>query len=116
MTWRFSRFLPINFVSRKAGIAVTMNAIKTRLRGWVSTVRSPRSPRGKVRRNFRMRRQKNAVRARIAPSWMTMLYIFQKPFLRSIWNSASAIRRCAVELTGRNSVSPSMAPSRTERR
>ena len=73
-------------------------------------VRSPLSPRGKVCRNFKMRRQKKAVSARIAPSWMTMLYIFQKPFLRSIWNNASAIRRCAVELTGRNSVRPSMNP------
>src|SRR5881396_3057372 len=31
-----------------------------------------------------------------------------------MWNSASEILRCAVELTGRNSVSPSMIPNTTE--
>jgi len=30
-----SRFLPITFVNRKDGIAVTTNAIMTRLNGWV---------------------------------------------------------------------------------
>src|SRR6185312_8375383 len=52
----------------------------------------------------------------IAPSWMTMEYIFQKPFCRSMPSRASEMRRCAVELTGRNSVRPSMMPSRTERK
>src|SRR2546425_11350962 len=33
-----------------------------------------------------------------------------------MWNSASAILKCAVELTGRNSVSPSIIPSTTESR
>src|SRR6266446_9867400 len=45
---------------------------------------------------------------------MTIVYIFQKPSCRSIFSSASAIRRCAVELTGRNSVSPSTIPRKTD--
>src|SRR5437667_11638514 len=42
---------------------------------------------------------------------MTMVNIFQYGLLRSSPSSASEIRRCAVELTGRNSVTPSMIPS-----
>jgi hypothetical protein len=50
----------------------------------------------------------------MAPSWMTIVYIFQKLSCRFKPKSASAIRRCAVELIGRNSVSPSIMPRMTE--
>jgi hypothetical protein len=41
---------------------------------------------------------------------------FPEPILQVDLEECFAIRKCAVELTGRNSVSPSMAPSRIERR
>src|SRR6185503_1896580 len=47
---------------------------------------------------------------------MTTVYIFQYPLWRSTPSNFSAMRKCAVELTGRNSVSPSMMPRMTERR
>ena len=50
----------------------------------------------------------------MAPAWITMVYIFQYASSRLIFISASAMRRCAVELTGRNSVSPSTMPKMTE--
>ena len=116
ITVMLSRFLPITLVSRNDGNAVTTNAIITRLSGCVSTVRSPFSPWGKVLTNFAIRSRKKTGSARIAPSWMTMVYIFQKPLSRSMPSSDSAMRRCAVEETGRNSVSPSTMPRITESR
>jgi len=50
------------------------------------------------------------VSAKIAPSWMTMVYIFQYASSSGIFMRASVIRKCAVELTGRNSVKPSTMP------
>src|SRR5438477_3218595 len=52
----------------------------------------------------------------MAPSWMTIENVFQKGSARSRPSSAWLIRRCAVELTGRNSVSPSTMPSSSARR
>src|SRR5262244_1483254 len=52
-------------------------------------------------------------RVKIAPNWITMVYIFQYPLPRSICINASVILRCAVELTGKNSVSPSTIPKTT---
>src|SRR5260370_17200155 len=49
----------------------------------------------------------------MAPSWITMENIFQYPFDKSSPINASAMGKCAVELTGRNSVSPSTIPSTT---
>src|SRR5690242_14801938 len=51
----------------------------------------------------------------MAPSWMTIENVFQNGSARSRPSSASVIRRCAVELTGRNSVKPSTTPSRSAR-
>ena len=42
---------------------------------------------------------------------MTMENIFQKPSPREMPIKYSQIRKCAVELTGRNSVTPSTIPS-----
>ena len=47
----------------------------------------------------------------MAPTWMTMVYICPVAGQSSgILMSASAMRRCAVELTGKNSVKPSTIP------
>ena len=48
----------------------------------------------------------------MAPAWMTMVYIFQYASSSGILISASAMRRCAVELTGKNSVKPSTMPNK----
>src|SRR5689334_16365742 len=45
-----------------------------------------------------------------------MEYIFQNGSSRWICSSASVMRRCAVELTGRNSVRPSTTPNNNESR
>ncbi len=50
----------------------------------------------------------------MAPAWMTMVYIFQYASSSGIFINASVIRKCAVELTGRNSVSPSTIPRMTD--
>jgi hypothetical protein len=120
---RLSRCLPITLVSRKAGIAVTTKAMMVRLRGCVKMFRSPRSPRGKVERNLAMRSRKYNGKHRIAPNWITMVYIFQYPLSSvrfgakpDVCSRASEIRRCAVELTGRNSVRPSTIPKINESR
>ena len=55
---KLSRCLPMTLVNKNAGIAVTTNAISVRLSGCVNTVRSPRSPPGKVERNFAIRARK----------------------------------------------------------
>ncbi len=52
MTDRLSRFWPICFFSSHDGMAVMTKAMSVRLKGWVRTVRSPRSPRGNEERNF----------------------------------------------------------------
>ena len=90
-------------------------AIMVSERGWVRIVRSPFSPSGKVRINSRIRPVNSSTSARIAPSWITTVYIFQYGLARSTWSNASTSLRCAVELTGRNSVSPSTIPSKTDR-
>ena len=46
---------------------------------------------------------------------MTMVYIIQYGSLSGIFMIASAMRRCAVELTGKNSVKPSTIPKRMDR-
>src|SRR5688572_17599992 len=46
----------------------------------------------------------------MAPSWMTMANIFQNSSSSRTPSSPCVSRRCAVELTGRNSVSPSTIP------
>src|ERR1700741_3135432 len=79
MTYKLSRFLPMTLVSRYEGIAVTTKATRVSPRGCVSTVRSPRSPRGKVDSNFAIRSRKYTGRQRIAPNWITIEYIFQYP-------------------------------------
>jgi hypothetical protein len=61
-----------------------------------------------------MRARKRRQSAMMAPSWMTMVYIFQYASSSGIFISASVMRRCAVELTGKNSVKPSTMPSRTD--
>ena len=61
-----------------------------------------------------MRLQKYTGRHAIAPSWITMEYIFQYPSERLMCSNASERRRCAVELTGRNSVRPSTIPRISE--
>src|SRR5208282_1024648 len=58
MMVRLSKCFPITLVSRNDGIAVTTKATVTNPRGWVSGVRSPRSPRGKVDRKVAMRLRK----------------------------------------------------------
>jgi hypothetical protein len=50
-------------------------------------------------------------RQRMAPSWITTENVFQKASASDTPSSASTTRRCAVELTGRNSVRPSTTPS-----
>src|ERR1700736_1578530 len=52
----------------------------------------------------------------MAPSWITIVYIFQNGSLSERWKRASQIRRCAVELIGKNSVTPSTIPRMTDRR
>ena len=51
ITVRLSRCLPMTFVNRNAGAAVTTKATRTRPSGCVSSPRSPRSPAGYVDRN-----------------------------------------------------------------
>src|SRR5580700_763069 len=63
-----SRCLPITLVNRNEGIAVTTNAITTRLSGWFKMVRSPLSPRGNVESSFAIRSRKYTGRQRMAPS------------------------------------------------
>ena len=63
--------------------------------------------------------------ARMAPTWMTIVYIPVRDIRSTrcrrhadssgIFISASAMRRCAVELTGKNSVKPSTIPKRMDR-
>ncbi len=77
MMTRFSKFLPISLVNRKEGSAVITKATAVNPRGCVSGVRSPASPRGNVDRNPAMRRKKYTGKQAMAPSWMTMEYIFQ---------------------------------------
>ncbi len=48
----------------------------------------------------------------MAPAWITMVYIFQYASSSGMCISASVMRRCAVELTGKNSVKPSTMPSK----
>jgi hypothetical protein len=45
-----------------------------------------------------------------------MVYIFQYGSSSGSFISASVMRRCAVELTGRNSVKPSTIPKRTDKK
>src|ERR1700730_1533870 len=52
----------------------------------------------------------------MAPSWITIVYVFQNGSLKERWKRASQIRRCAVELIGKNSVTPSTIPRMTDRR
>src|ERR1017187_6743742 len=52
----------------------------------------------------------------MAPNWMKIENIFQYPSPRSMCSNASQMRRCAVELTGKNSVRPSTTPSRAASR
>src|SRR6266446_2840129 len=47
---------------------------------------------------------------------ITIVYIFQKLSPRLRWNNASTMRRCPVELTGKNSVRPSTIPSKIDNR
>ena len=49
MTRRLSRCLPMTLDSRNAGMAVTTKATSVKVSGWSTTVRSPRTPRGKLR-------------------------------------------------------------------
>src|SRR6267378_2362516 len=58
MIYRLSRCLPISFVIRNAGIAVTTNATMTSPSGCVNGLRSPRLPCGKVERNCAIRLRK----------------------------------------------------------
>src|SRR5215831_14136429 len=58
ITARLSRLLPIFLCRSHAGPAVITKATSTSVRGWVKTVRSPRSPRGNVARNRLMRGRK----------------------------------------------------------
>ena len=77
MTRRFSRCSPMMGMRASEGIAVQTKATRVRVRGWLRAVCLPSSPLGKVRTNSMMRPAKRRVRARMAPSWMTMVYIFQ---------------------------------------
>ena len=77
MTWMLWRFFSLHLCSASAGAEVTAKAMRVREMGWVSQVRSPFSPLGKVRMKPTMRLRNRRQSATMAPSWMTMVYIFQ---------------------------------------
>jgi hypothetical protein len=93
-----------------------MKATRVSVSGCSIIDRRPWAPRGARRTSPVIRPQKYTGKHRMAPSWMTMEKVFQYGLARSIPSPACTIRRCAVELTGRNSVKPSTTPSRTASR
>src|SRR5262249_1401059 len=76
ITAMLSRLSPIFLCSSHAGPAVITKAISTRVRGWVNTVRSPRSPRGNVAKNRLIRERKEIGKHTDDQSWVTMEYNF----------------------------------------
>jgi hypothetical protein len=127
---RLPRFFSLHLCSSSAGTEVQTKAASVIAIGWFHHALLPSSPRGKVRMKPTMRSRNSRQRARMAPAWITMVYMAQKEtsceqamsaagqaaeFSR-MCISASAMRRCAVELTGRNSVRPSTIPNRTDSR
>ena len=117
MAVRLPRFFSLHLRSSSAGTEVQAKAMSVSEMGCVSQLRSPFSPLGKVRRKLTIRSRNSRQSARMAPTWMTIVYIFQYEIVQSgIFIRASAMRRCAVELTGKNSVKPSTIPNRTDKK
>src|SRR6266571_534544 len=77
ITCKLSKFLPISLVSKNEGTAVHTKATAVNVRGWFQTARRPSRPVGKVERKVFSRERKYKGKQRMAPSWMTMEYIFQ---------------------------------------
>ena len=118
MTQKLSKLSEIFFFRSRAGTAVQTKAIMTRLTGWLKRLRSPRSPWGKVdgtdRRCAPRNKPAGRDRAELDDDGVHLPVAGLSPAWRL--SSSSPMRRCAVELTGRNSVSPSMIPSTIESR
>ena len=77
MTFRLPRFFSLHLCSSRAGAEVNTNATKVKEIGWFHQVRSLFSPVGKVRMKSTIRLRNSSISAKIAPNWITIVYIFQ---------------------------------------
>ena len=77
MAFRLPRFFSLHLRSSRANTEVTAKATSVSEMGCVSQLRSPFSPLGKVRMKFTIRSVNKKQSARMAPTWMTMVYMSQ---------------------------------------
>ena len=77
MAVKLPRFFSLHLRSARARTEVQAKATSMSEMGWLNQLRSPFSPLGKVRIKLTIRSRNKRHRAKMAPTWMTMVYICQ---------------------------------------